>query len=451
MSYLERTLMWFLKNRIFGGIQKLKQKEYITFTLIILLIMGINTGLAILINLQILTSIELIRTMLIFELFLAFALIVTGIIIGRINNLFVYYSIASIIMIVFVLAFLYLNWTYELSFFTYAKLFFFFVWISISSVSLFFLILYFFTSFPKKVITLGMPKDHIFFGPILKFVAYISIPLYILMIFQFDASVWVFGILGIVNSLIVLDLMRIAPKKMESKPGIINFATAVGFFNFFVFYHLIMSFTYVSESTLSLILEIIMLSISVLYLVQTLTRRISEAPDRPIPFENPVQFQSRIYFTYHLKQFFGERGVVLMVLGMAMGYHMVYLDSFYVSDYPIGNFPILSTFINPALRVSDLYHRIYLLLSFLIIITAWLTFKASSRFREFMVDKFTIRQVFKYIGAFFTRPEEGESPFEVGVKMVSQKIGEGVKNWNNKWRASIEKLLRDTDENDDIQ
>jgi hypothetical protein len=83
--------MWFLKNRIFGGIQKLKQKEYITFTLITLLIMATNTVLALLFHLQILTSIELIRTMLIFELFLAFALIVTGIVIGRINKLIVYY------------------------------------------------------------------------------------------------------------------------------------------------------------------------------------------------------------------------------------------------------------------------------------------------------------------------------------------------------------------------
>jgi hypothetical protein len=119
-----------------------------------------------------------------------------------------------------------------------------------------------------------------------------------------------------------------------------------------------------------------------------------------------------------------------------------------VSDTYIGNFPILSTYINPTLKVSDLYHRIYLFISFLIILISWLTFKSSSRFKEFMEDKFTISQVFKYIGGFFMRPEGGESPFELGVKMVSKKIGDGVKNWSNKWRESIENILKDTDEED---
>ena len=391
-------------------------------------------------------SLELIRMMLIFELFLAFAMIISGMLIGRIKNLVVYYLIASIIIIGSVLAFIYLDWSYELPFFTYAKLFFFFTWILISGISLFFLTLYFFTSFPKKVITLGMPKEHIFFGPVLKIVAFITIPLYIYMIFQVHSSTILFGCFGVLNALIVLGVMRRAPKKVESNPGIVNFATAIGVFNMSMFYHLIMSLNYTNENAFSLVLEIIMLLISLLYLVQVLTRRISESPDRPVPFENPVQFQSRIYFTHHMKKTFGERGVVLIVLGIALGYHMVYLDSFFVSDAYIGNFPLLATYINPGLKVSDLYHRIYLILSFLIISIAWITFKSSSRFKGFMVDKFTIKQVFRYIGGFFMKPEGGESPFEIGVKMVSKKLGENVKNWRNKWRDSIEKLLKDEED-----
>lgn len=391
-------------------------------------------------------SLELIRMMLIFELFLAFAMIISGMLIGRIKNLVVYYLIASIIIIGSVLAFIYLDWSYELPFFTYAKLFFFFTWILISGISLFFLTLYFFTSFPKKVITLGMPKEHIFFGPVLKIVAFITIPLYIYMIFQVHSSTILFGCFGVLNALIVLGVMRRAPKKVESNPGIVNFATAIGVFNMSMFYHLIMSLNYTNENAFSLVLEIIMLLISLLYLVQVLTRRISESPDRPVPFENPVQFQSRIYFTHHMKKTFGERGVVLMVLGIALGYHMVYLDSFFVSDAYIGNFPLLATYINPGLKVSDLYHRIYLILSFLIISIAWITFKSSSRFKGFMVDKFTIKQVFRYIGGFFMKPEGGESPFEIGVKMVSKKLGENVKNWRNKWRDTVEKLLKDEED-----
>ena len=50
MSYLERTLSWFLRNQIFGGLKKLKQKEYLPFALLVLLIMSLNTSLAILVR-----------------------------------------------------------------------------------------------------------------------------------------------------------------------------------------------------------------------------------------------------------------------------------------------------------------------------------------------------------------------------------------------------------------
>lgn len=430
-------MSWFLRNRIFGGIQKLKKKEYIVFTLIILLITSINTILAVLFHLSLFTGLEFIQTMLILEMFIAFAIIISGVLIGKIKNFILYIIIFGIVLIFFGFAYFSLEWTYTQATFTVFKVVFFFAWILISSISLFFLILYFFTSFPKKVITLGMPKDHIFFGPILKLVAWISIPLYIYMIIQGDPSSIIFGIFGLLNAIIVLRLMWRAPKKVEKRPGMVNFATAVGSFNMFVFYHLIMSFTYAGENAFSLVLEIVMLLIGVLYLVQTLTRRISESPDQPIPFENPVQFQSRIYFTSKMKKIFGERGLVIIVLGLALGYHMVYLDAFFIGDVFISEIPILNTFVNPNLKISDLYHRFYLLVSFFIILIAWFTFKSSKRFKGFMVDKFTLQQVLRYIGGFFTATEDGVTPFEVSAQAVGKRIREEIKNLGDKWQNML--------------
>ena len=437
MSYIERVGIWFLRNRIFGGIQKLKKKEYIVFTIIILLITSINTVLAILYHLNIFLGLEFIRTMLILEMFIAFAIIISGILIGKIKNFILYIIIFIIVMIFFSFAYFSLEWTYIQATFTVFKVVFFFAWILISSISLFFLIMYFFTSFPKKVITLGMPKDHIFFGPILKLVAWISIPLYIYMIIQGDPSSIIFGIFGLINAIIVLRLMWRAPSKVEKRPGMVNFATAVGSFNMFVFYHLIMSFTYAGENAFSLVLEIVMLLIGVLYLVQTLTRRISESPDRPIPFENPIQFQSRIYFTSKMKKIFGERGLVIIILGLALGYHMVYLDAFFIGDVFISEIPILNTFVNPNIKISDLYHRFYLFVSFFIILIAWFTFKTSKRFKGFMVDKFTLQQVLRYIGGFFTAKEDGVTPFEVGVQAVGKRIRDEIKNMGDKWQSML--------------
>jgi hypothetical protein len=215
-----------------------------------------------------------------------------------------------------------------------------------------------------------------------------------------------------------------------------------------MFYQLIMRFGYTSETAISLILEILILLISVLYLVQGLTRRIVETLEHPsLLAENPIKFQSRIYFTYRLKKLFGEKGVVLMILGIALGYHMVYLDSFFISDNYIGTFPILSTFVNPNLKISDLYHRFYLLISFLIILISSLTFKISARFRDFMTDKFTLRQVFRYMGEFFTQPESREALIDYGREVVNKKIGEGIKSWKNKLQKSIDEIIREKDEN----
>ncbi|TFF98359.1 MAG: hypothetical protein EU540_08020 [Promethearchaeota archaeon] len=252
-----------------------------------------------------------------------------------------------------------------------------------------------------------------------------------------------FGIFGIINALIVLIMIRRAPKKVESNPGIVNFATAIGFFNMFMIYHLYFSITLTSESVVSLIFEIFMLLIGVLYIVQILTMRISESPERLMPFENPVKFQSRVYFTDKIKKAFGEKGVVLIILGIAVGYHMVYLDSFFITDLPI------LTKIAPNLKISDLYHRIFLITSFMITLIACLMFKTSKRFREFMVDKYTLTQVLNYIGSLFKRPENGPSPLELGIQAMGKKLGDGIKKLGDKWQESIRKFVNGKDEIED--
>jgi len=447
MSYLERTLSWFLKTHIFGGIQKLKQKQYLPFALITLLTTSITTVSALFYHLNILRaliSLNLIYFLLLLELFLSFGIILAGILFGRIKNLALYFTLSFIIISVFVFLFMYFNWEYTLLFFRYSKLFYILIWILISSISFFFLTLYFFTSFPKKVITLGIPKEHIFFGYLIKIIIYVSIPLYILIILSFYLGSLIIGTLGILTALIILILIKRAPNKVESVPGIINFATAIGFFYIFMFYHLIMSFSTISTSFSTLIVDIIFLLIVVLFLVQSFTKRISKTPTRLKSDQVPVRFQSRLYFTARLRSIFGERGLVLIIMGIALGYHMAILDSFFKIDIPI-----LFAIFNPNLDLITIYHRIFLICSLLTILIAIIFFKLSKRFKEFMIDKYTIKQVVKYIGGLFKKPEEGQSPFELGVQAMGKKLGENVKKLGDKWQESIRKIIG-KDELDDV-
>ncbi|MHA1489749.1 MAG: hypothetical protein ACTSRI_08840 [Promethearchaeota archaeon] len=444
MSYIERTLWWFLKNKIFGGLKKLRQVEYLPFTVMIVSIMSFNTIIAILYQQNFLISLELVQDVLIYELFLSFAVIVSSVLIGKLKSLLGYFLIPLVIIALSIIAFLYIDWSYSHIFFQYVKLIYFFIWVGISIISLFFLTLYFFTSFPKKILTLGIEKDHIFFGSVIKIVLYISLLLYCYLIFQFYPVDLIIGIFGIINTLIVLFLIKRAPKKVDSIPGIINFTTAIGFFNVSMFYHLVMSLPSFTNAASSLVIDILFLLIIVLYVVQKLTIRISDSPSRLMPHENPVKFQSRVYFTDRLKHVIGERGVVLLVMGIALGYHVVIIDSFFITEIPI-----LPSFFSPNLEFSLISHRVYLFFSFILVLIAIITFKLSKRANKFMVEKYTIKQVLKYMGGFFKKTEGGSSVVELGIQSLGKKIDSRIKDLGNKWQKSVKNLQKVNDDNEE--
>jgi len=291
---------------------------------------------------------------------------------------------------------------------------------------------------------MGAPKHHIFFEPVIKIVVYISIPIYIYMILQGALTSYIIGGLGILIALLILLLLKIAPKKAEENPGIVNFVSAIGFFYIFLFYHLVVSFSLTSDNLSSFMVDTLLLLLITLYIVQSLTRRISDSPERLKAFENPVRFQTRLYITDRLKKAFGERGVVIIVMGLVLGYHMAYLDSLFVNP-----FPILSELFTADLKLSALYHRIYLLFSFFIILGAVFIFYSSNKFRDMMVDKYTAAQLFKYMGSYFMKTEEGVSPFEIGMQELGKKLGEGIKGIGDKWKKSLQdKMAPKPKEND---
>ena len=59
MSYVERTLYWFLKNKVFGGIKKLRAKEYLPVTILVLGFAAISTAATILLQFDLIFSLPL--------------------------------------------------------------------------------------------------------------------------------------------------------------------------------------------------------------------------------------------------------------------------------------------------------------------------------------------------------------------------------------------------------
>ncbi len=441
MSYIERVLVLFLKNYLFGGIAKLRKRTYLPFTIIIFSVMLLNTIVGILYSFNLIFGLDFVIFCLMFELFLSFAMITSGFVVGRLKNLLLYYLIPIFIIIFYLLLFFFISWMYDNFIFQLIKLIYFLMWVGITSVTFFFITIYFFTSFPKKVITLGAPKDHIFFGFLLKVVAVVSIPFYVYLIFRFSIGNLIIGILGLIVMIVTLDLFYQAPRKQETNPGIMNFTTTIGFYNILIFYHLLMSFSTLSTSTTSFLIDIIMMFITILYIVQSMTRRIASSPERMKSNENPITFQTRLYFTDRLRNLLGERGAILIIMGLALGYHMVTLDSFFVAPLPIINdiFPFQAKF-------STIYHRTYLLVSFIVLFSFIIAFFASNRVRDLLTDKYTFQQVLKYIGAFFTRENGEPSIAEMRLMEVGKKLDSGIKTLGNKLKTSLDKYKKQPDE-----
>jgi hypothetical protein len=423
-SYFEQALTWFIKQKVFSGIKKLKQKKYLPFAVIILTLMAYNSVLLILHFSTSIPDIEFIQYSLTLEFFISIGLITSGFMIGKLKKMSLYYLTSSFILGLFITIFFLSDWPYDFLPFQYIRLGYFIIWACISCLSYFFLNLYFFTSFSKKIITMGSSKGHIFFGFLIKMVIYLSIPLYGYMIFYFsiypfDFLSLVLGVFGIIISLGIRLLIRSASKKAEIVPGLVNFATAIGFFDIYLFYHLIMSFSQVDNSVYALIVETILLLVGMLYLVQNITGKISNTPDEIKKGDLSFSFHSKLHFTTRLKQIWGESGLIIVVMGLAFGYQLSYIESFISTTNHL-----FSSLQSPGLNIGAIYHRIILLVAFAVLMIFWIIFKKSNKFKEFMEDKYTKEQLTGVFSEYFQKTEDGlPSFFDYSLSRVGKKIG----------------------------
>jgi len=229
----------------------------------------------------------------------------------------------------------------------------------------------------------------------------------------------VLGIFGIIISVGIRFLIRSASKKAEIKPGYINFATAIGFFNIYLFYHLVLSFSQASNSVYALIAETILLLVGMLYMVQNITRKISDTPDELMKDNLSSSFHSKLQFTTRLKQIWGESGLIIVVMGLALGYQLSYIESF----IPAANH-LLSFLQSPGLNIGAIYHRIFLLVAFTVVLISLIIFKKSDKFKEFMADKYTKEQLTGVFTEYFQKTEDGlPSFFDYSLSKIGKKIG----------------------------
>ncbi|MHA1820656.1 MAG: hypothetical protein ACTSU2_08655 [Promethearchaeota archaeon] len=468
MSYIERALSSFIRQKILGGFKKLRSKNILPFTILAFSMMALSTIIEILFFTNNLVLNDVVSFILKLQYFIALFLFGFGLFAGHITKLWKFYISAIGLLIMTLFLFIYLDYNGLLSiiltgsmgstpfnavlfanlnlkldiFYEILNIIFFLGWTLISVISLFFMTLYFFTSFSRKILMLGKPEDHIFFGGILKFGAVIMVPMYLYMVLKGNLGSLLIGVIGVLSAFLLLIQLRKA-KKQYKMPGIMNFSTAIGFFSLYLIYHLITSFSSSSNSLLAFIIDLVLLIINMLYIIQAFTRRISNIENAKNPWDNPIAFHSKINFTPKLKKIFKENGLIIMLIAIIVGYHASYLSAFLNPDIPIINYFTYGPNDLGIVSMSGVYHRIYLLVGNILVLFSIIIFNKSKSFQEFMEDKYNIKQVFKYIGGFFMRTGKEEiSPIEHGLNELGAQIKKGLGIIGEKIQSKLEESQR---------
>jgi len=106
-------------------------------------------------------------------------------------------------------------------------------------------------------------------------------------------------------------------------------------------------------------------------------------------------------------------------MGLALGYQLSYIESFIpAADH------LLSFLQSPGLNIGAIYHRIFLLVAFVVVLISWIIFRKSDKFREFMKDKYTRDQLTGVFNEYFQKTEDGlPSFFDYSLSKIGKKIG----------------------------
>ncbi|MHA1796760.1 MAG: hypothetical protein ACTSUK_11665, partial [Promethearchaeota archaeon] len=324
------------------------------------------------------------------------------------------------------------------------KIFYFLIYVVISSISMFAIIWNFQTSFAYRFISLGKSPNRFLFQGILRLGVIIAIPMYIYMFIQNSLDAQILAVFGILVTLILIIRLYKLPKFYKKEPfeeqteklAIMNFNQILGFYNLYLIYRLSQSYVTGGNIT-NLTVDLILLALNSFFMMNTLSKKIDNiGEDEDV--QKPFVFQRDTGFMRWLKRTISEKGLILAILGLALGYHAVYMDSYL--DSPIIIIQILSD-PNNVTPLNVAYNRTFLGIALLWMVGTIIGFQTSQKFRNMAINRYSIRHVLRMFGDMFRISDEGKTgivleAYEASVKKVEDKInktGQKIKDKLNKF------------------
>ena len=422
MSYLERAISSFLKKTFFGGYKVLISPHYALFFYYIVAIVGLSIGLGVYSVIETSFSLIYVERVLYLGKLTAVAFILGGLVGGLLSK--GKDGPTSIFTITLALAaVLFTVWdkTYlpDSNFILWLKIGFILTFVIVSSISMFYIVVSFHSSLAYRVIHLGNSPNRLLFQPIIRIGAWISILMYLYLLYQRTIGTMILSITGLVISgilLIQLYSLPHTPKNIEFEQKEENhkkmqFKQVVGFYNLYLIYQISQSFNTGGQIS-NLIMDFFLLIVTSFFIINSLSRKVGDIADYDKEEKQEFKLRERGQLLMNFKKNFGEKSLIFMALGISLGYIAVLIDSFLGS--PI---PFVESVADGQISLNIVYHRLFLATALVLLAAVFINPKP---IKELAANHFTVRHAFRMFGDVF-RDRMG-----AGGQAVTEMVGSGV-------------------------
>ena len=452
-SFFERALSSFLKKQFISGFKILTSRPYIFFFIysVIIILTSITFGILYALNVQ--YPIVFFEKTLLIALCTGISLVLGGFF-GGLSN---YPNFTNILTIILFVCSYIIAYFFDISelIFQWIKLLFLVAYVLIGSMTMFFIIVSFHTSLSYRIITLGNSPNRMFFQELIRFGVWITIPMYIYMFFQKSLDSQILAILGIIVGILLLVQIYSVPKtergdRFENKENNkvkINFKQILGFYNLYLIFHASQSFNTGGKIT-NLILDILILTLNAFYIVNNYCKKIENIDDYDELMKKSFRFQRPSSNLMKFKKRIGDKGMVFMTLGVAVGYITVLMNSYLNTPMVL-----LESLGAEGVPLNVIYHRMFVYFALILIVIMIILFKKSTIFRLKLVNRYSVKHAMQMFADLFRVSEDGHTGIIYdAVEVSKQKIEEQLNKVGKKFKKGWNKFFslggtEETDEN----
>lgn len=395
-SYVERAINSYFQEKFLGGFRVLLQKKYLPFSIILFSVLAMNIT-ALILYFQDISwmTLTLLSNLILVSYLIGVAIILFSIISAIWQKYLFQLILVYVGIILAILSGIFFDLTLEDTIIQLIKLTFIIIWTLIACFSVFFAIFYLFTGISGKVLVAGKDDEHIFMGNIFRLIAFASLGLsiYILILNYPTFNAMLVAILGIIASLVYLIYSWSAKRNKTTT----NFLSILGCYNIYITYHLSVSI-HTTEKVKNVLTEIILFIFTAFYYIQSKVQKVEDIGAERLESKEKkrrIFFQQRLIISEYSKRILGELVLVLMTIGITLGYSTVLLSLFIDPSLPLVNqWSIFTEDIGIPLAA----HRLSSIISLLIFLVSFIIFQFSEEFRDFATNNYNFTQGLKILG-----------------------------------------------------